>query len=69
MEGKKVRAAMAYSGLSLTKAAKRLGMTYQNLQKKIARSTLTDEELRKLADTMGAQYVCKIVMPDGTEIG
>lgn len=45
-----------------------LDMTPQNLNKKIARNTLTKEDLEQIAEVLGCSFRAEFVFPDGTVI-
>lgn len=68
MKKEQIKAALAYSGISQNKLVKNLGYSQANLNKKISRETLTDEELKKIAEAMGAVYQCYFEFKDGTKI-
>ena len=53
----KVKTAAKYGGFSHAKLAEAIGMTAQNFSQKMKRNTFTDEELKKIADTIGAEFI------------
>jgi hypothetical protein len=61
--------ALAYRGTSLAAIARTLGMSKQNLQKKLIRNTLKKEELCKIAKILGGQYLSYFYFPKDTMIG
>ena len=64
----KIKIACAYKGVSQRKLAEMIGQTPSNLNTKIKRETLTNEELTKIADALGGVYVFGFEFPDGTKI-
>lgn len=64
----KVYMALAYKGLSKAELARRVGQTPQNFSKKLKRETLTNDELSKIAEVLGGNYVFGFEFPDGTKI-
>lgn len=65
----KIKAAIAYSGISQAKLAKDLGTTPSNFNQKLKRDTFTDEELNAIAKALGANFQpCAFVFPDGMKI-
>ena len=54
--GQKVKMAMAYSGVKQKDLSVALGMSPQNFGQRMRRGSFNDEELRKMADVMGARY-------------
>lgn len=68
MKTKQIKAAAAYSGHTLAELARAVELSPQGLQQKLQRETLKDEELKKLAELMGAEYICCFRFPDGVEI-
>ena len=64
----KIKMACAYKGISQRKLAELIGQTPSNLNTKIKRQTLTNEELTKIADVLGGVYVFGFEFPDGTKI-
>lgn len=65
---KMIKVALSYAGISQAELARRIGTTPSNLNQKIKRNTLTKEELERIADALGAEFVCRFRFPDGTEI-
>ena len=65
----KIKAAIAYSGISQAKLAVKIGMTASNFNQKLKRDTFTDEELEAIAEALGAVFQpCAFAFPDGTKI-
>lgn len=65
----KINMALAYKGISQAALARAIGMSPSNFNQKIKRDTFTDEELKKIADALGAIYIpASFEFPDGTKI-
>lgn len=65
----RIKAAIAYSGLSQATLSQKIGMTPSNFNQKLKRDTFTEEELQQIADAMGATFKpCAFVFADGVEI-
>jgi transcriptional regulator with XRE-family HTH domain len=61
--------ALAYAVVSEAELARRLGTSAQNLNQRLKRGNYDrTEELTKLAEAIGAEFVCNFRFPDGTEI-
>lgn len=69
MDGKKVQAAIKYGGLTVNKISGLFPYTRQALTGKINRGTLTESELKIIANAIGAEYIpAKFKFNDGTII-
>jgi hypothetical protein len=64
-----VYSAIAYRGTSLAAIARELGMSKQNLHKKLGRNTLKKEELCKIAKILGGQYLSYFYFSKDAMIG
>ena len=64
----KIKMAIAYKNLSQAELARKIGKSPANLNTKIKRETLTNEELEKIAEVLGATYTFGFEFPDGTKI-
>ena len=64
----KLRAALGFAGMSQSELARRIGTTPQNFYFKVKRNTLTLEDLTKIAEVLGAEWVAHFQFPDGTKI-
>ena len=53
----KIKTAAAYKGISQAKLAAQIGMTASNFNQKLKRSTFTEEELKAIAEALGAEFV------------
>ena len=61
--------AVAYKATNVTAIAKTLGMSQQNLHRKIASNTLKREDICKIAKTLGGEYIHYFSFPGGVTIG
>ena len=61
--------AVSYRATNLADIAREMGMTRQNLYKKIRRNTLKKEELCEIGRILGANYVSYFSFPGGVIIG
>ena len=61
--------ALAYKATNIGYLARKMGMTRQNLCKKINRNTLTKEDLAKIAKILGAKYISYFLFPNGVSFG
>ena len=64
----RIKAALAYAGISQAQCAQAIGMTASNFNQKLKRETFTEEEMKKIGDVIGARFVCAFVFGDGTQI-
>ena len=64
----KINMALARAGISQAELARRLGTTASNLNQKIKRETLKQEELEQIAAIVGGQWVAQFRFKDGTVI-
>lgn len=69
MKADDLKKALSYSDVSKLKLAEKLDVNYNNLWKKIERETLKDDDLKKIAKAIGAEYKEYFEFPDGTKIG
>lgn len=65
---KKLRAAIAYSGLSISEVARRVGTSPQNFGLKLKRDTFTNTDLEKISKVLGCVFRAEFEFPDGTKI-
>ena len=66
---KRIKAAIAYQGISQAKVAAAIGMTASNFNQKLKRDSFTDSELEAIAKAIGAEFQpCAFVFPDGMKI-
>ena len=72
MDERQVKAAISYGGSSVAKVAREAfpEITRAAVLSKIQRGTMKDEDLRKIAEAVGARYIpASIVFPDGFKVG
>ena len=55
--------------ISLAELCRRIGQTPQNFNKKLQRSTVSSEEMAKIAEALDIGYEQAFVLPDGEKIG
>ena len=66
MDSKTIKAILAYGGVSQAAVARAVGIAPQSFGDKVARGTLSDAELTKIAELTGAEYIpATFVFPDG----
>lgn len=63
-----VKMAMAYKRVSVAELARRLGTTREALRQRLSRETLKPQDLKKIAEVLGAEFVMTFRFPDGKEI-
>ena len=61
--------AVAYRATNISAIARAMGMTPQNLHRKISRNTLKKEELSEIGKILGGKYVSYFSFPGGVIIG
>ena len=61
--------AIAYRATNVSAIAREMGMSRQNLHRKIIGNTLKKEELCKIGKILGGQYLSCFTFPDGVTIG
>ena len=64
----KINMARAYIGISQAELARRVGVTPQSFNKKAKRGSFSPDELKTIAEALGAVYQFGFVFPDGKEI-
>lgn len=64
--GKVIKCCLTYKDMSITDLAARLGVTQQNMSKRLITGKFTTNELHKIADELGAEYHSYFQFPDGT---
>ncbi len=62
----KLKMALAFFNVSQAELARRIGTTPSNLNQKVKRNTLTNEELEHIANVLGCTWRAEFVMNDGT---
>lgn len=64
----KIKLAEAYARMSEAELARRLETTSQAFGQRMKTGKFTSADLDKIADAIGAEFVCFFKFPDGTEI-
>ena len=64
----KIKMAIAYAGVSQAELARKIGQTPSNFNNKLKRDTLTNDELKQIAEALGGAYFFGFEFPDGTKI-
>ena len=63
-----IRVLCVRMGISLSELARRINQTPQNFNAKLKRNTVTQEELNKIADVLGATYEQYFVLANGEQV-
>jgi transcriptional regulator with XRE-family HTH domain len=63
-----IKTAATYAGLSQADIARKLGMSPQSFNSKLKLSTFKDDDMERIAETVGATYRRYFEFPDGTRI-
>lgn len=53
--------------ISIAELARRIGQSRQNLYKKLQRDTLTIDEIKQIADALGAKFEQSFTLLDGKQ--
>ena len=64
----KIKVALAHAGISQAELARRINTTPSNLNQKIKRNTLTNEDMNQIAAALGCQWQAVFILSDGTSI-
>ena len=64
----KIEMACIISGITQTELASRIGMSQQNLSKRLKVGKFSDKELQSIAQAIGCKYFSGFEFPDGTKI-
>ena len=64
----KIRMALARAGISQAELARRLNTTPSNLNQKVKRNTLTNEDMEAIAAALNIAWRAEFVCEDGTVI-
>ena len=65
---KKIKAAGTYLGISQAELARRLGMSPAALNQRLKTGKWSSEDLERIAEALGAEFICEFVFPDGQRI-
>lgn len=64
----KIKLAEAYAKVSEAELARRIGTSSQAFGQRMKTGKFTSSDLDKIAEALGAEFVCCFKFPDGTEI-
>lgn len=64
----KIKLAETYAKMSEAEVARKLGTSSQAFGQRLKTGKFTSAELDRIADALGAEFVCCFRFPDGTEI-
>lgn len=63
----KIESACAMAGITVTELGARMGMSQQNISKRLKTGKFAQEELEKMAEIMGCEYHSFFVFPNGSK--
>jgi len=58
---------MLHANINITELAKRFGTSQPNMTKRLQVGKFTKEELNKIAEILGCEYISVFKFPDGKE--
>ena len=64
----KIRLAEKYARISEAELARRLGTTSQAFGQRMKTGKFSSEDLEKIAEALGAEFIYNFQFPDGTKI-
>lgn len=64
----KIKLAETYAKMSEAELARKMGTTSQALGQRIKTGKFSSADLDRIAEALGAEFVCHFRFPDGTEI-
>ena len=64
----KINILLAHAGITQAELASRIGTSPSNLNQKIKRESLTNDELQQIAKAVNASWEAYFLLPDGTRI-
>lgn len=65
---KKIKMAEAYAQISEAELARKIGTSPQAFGQRVRTGKYKLQELERIAEEMGAEFVCVFRFPDGTEV-
>ena len=65
---KKIKLATTYVGISEAELARRLGSSSQAFGQRMRTGKFSSAELDKIAEALGAEFVCAFKVPNGDEV-
>ena len=63
-----IRVLCVRTGISLSELARKINQTPQNFNAKLKRSTVTQDELKQIADVLGVTYEQYFVLSNGEQV-
>ncbi len=64
----KIKMAEVYAKVSETELAKRFGTSPQAFNQRMKTGKFSSAELERIAQALGAEFICMFRFPDGTEL-
>lgn len=64
----KIKMALAYKGMSEAALAKAIGTSPSAFNQRMKTGKFSSEDLDRIAEALGAKFICYFEFPDGTEI-
>jgi len=61
--------AAVFRNTTVAEIARSIGMSHQNLYRKIKSNTLKPAELSRIAESLGAEYMFYFLFPNGSKVG
>ena len=65
---KKIKLATTYAGISEAELARRVGSSSQAFGQRMKTGKFSSAELDKIAESLGAEFVCAFKFPNGDEV-
>lgn len=65
---KKIKLATTYAGISEAELARRVGSSSQAFGQRMKTGKFSSAELGKIAEALGAEFVCAFKFPNGDEV-
>ena len=65
---KKIKLATTYAGISEAELARRVGSSSQAFGQRMKTGKFSSAELDKIAEALGAEFVCAFKSPNGDEV-
>ena len=62
-----IRAAMLHANVNVTELAKQFGTSQSSMTQRLKKGKFTKEELKRIADILGCEYISIFKFPDGRE--
>lgn len=65
---KKIKLATTYAGISEAELARRMGSSSQAFGQRMKTGKFSSAELDKIAEALGAEFICAFRFPNGDEV-